>query len=373
MTTLLALGGSLFASLSACAVAQTLPTATQVVSGIKVGWNLGNSLEAICSETAWGNAATTQQLINRVKAAGFNAIRIPASWDCHANLSTVVIDARWMARVKEVVDYAYGQGMYVVLNIHWDKGWLQDHPTFPFQDAVNRKQQAYWTQIANTFKSYDEHLMFAGTNEVHADYNTPTREHNTVQQSYNQTFVDAVRATGGNNASRTLVVQTYNTNISHGLEFFKLPTDPVAGRLVVEVHHYDPYDYTLNPKGLCLSWGAPYPSQGDCAWAQEAFHDQIFAKVKSRWVDQGTPVIMGEYGVALRPKLSLEARQYYLGYVNKAARINGIKTFYWDNGVQPGRNDAFALFDRRTGAVVDPGALAAVLKGAGVGEPSPGR
>ena len=93
---------------------------------------------------------------------------------------------------------------------------------------MNAKQQAYWTQIANTFKTYDQHLLFAGTNEVHADYGTPTAEHNTVQQSYNQTFVNAVRATGGNNASRTLVVQTYNTNITHGINYFNMPTDTIA-------------------------------------------------------------------------------------------------------------------------------------------------
>jgi len=370
MRSAFALGALLLASISSTAFAQTLPTATQVANNITVGWNLGNTLEAICSETAWGNPAATQQLISSVKAAGFNAIRIPASWDCHANQSTSVIDTAWVARVKQVVDYAYGQGMYIVLNIHWDNGWLQDHPTFAFQTAVNQKQQAYWTQIANTFKTYDQHLLFAGTNEVHADYNTPTAENNTVQQSYNQTFVNAVRATGGNNASRTLVVQTYNTNIFHGLNFFNLPTDTIASRLIVEVHHYDPYDYTLNPNGPCLYWGAPYPVQSNCTWAQETYHDQTFAQVKAKWVDQGVPVIIGEYGVALRPNLNLESRQYYLEYVNKAARTNGLKTFYWDNGVQPGSNDAFALFNRSSGAIVDQGALNAVMKGAGVGDPT---
>src|SRR5689334_25091095 len=94
---------------------QTLPPATQVAGQIQIGWNLGNTMEAICGETAWGNATVTQQLIDSVKAAGFNAIRIPAAWDCHANQSTMTIDAAWMARVKQVVDYAYNQGMFVVL------------------------------------------------------------------------------------------------------------------------------------------------------------------------------------------------------------------------------------------------------------------
>src|SRR5689334_15439311 len=172
--------------LSSPAEAQ-LPTAQQVAGQMQLGWNIGNTLEAQCGETAWGNPAVTQQYVNAVKAAGFNAVRIPAAWDCHASNGT--IDANWIARVKQVVDYAYGQNMYVVLNIHWDGGWLEEHPLYSYQQAVNQKQANYWTQIANYFKGYDERLLFAGTNEVHADYGTPTNEHITVQQSYNQTFV----------------------------------------------------------------------------------------------------------------------------------------------------------------------------------------
>lgn len=348
---------------------QTLPTATQVAGQMRLGWNLGNTLEAQCGETAWGNPMASQQLIDAVRAAGFNTIRIPAAWDCHANQSTMTIDAAWMARVKTVVDYAYNQGMYVILNIHWDGGWLQDHPTFPFQQAVNQKQQAFWTQIATTFRTYNERMMFAGTNEVHADFGTPTSEHITVQQSYNQTFVNAVRATGGNNASRTLVVQTYNTNAWHGLNFFSPPTDTIANRLIVEFHHYDPYDFTLNPSGSCLFWGAPFPSQGACTWAQEAYHDDLFARIRMKWVDVGVPVILGEYGVATRPNLSLPARQYWLEYVNRVSATNGIKTFYWDNGVQPSQTNGFALFDRNSGAITDQGALDAIKRGAGVTNP----
>ncbi len=135
----------------------------------------------------------------------------------------------------------------------------EDHPLFAYQTRRTRSSTAFWTQIATTFRTYDQHLLFAGTNEVHADYGTPTAEHNTVQQSYNQTFVNAVRATGGNNASRTLVVQTYNTNIQHGFNFFNLPTDTIASRLMVEVHHYDPYDFTLNPNGACNVLGIALP------------------------------------------------------------------------------------------------------------------
>lgn len=352
------------------AFAQTLPPASQVAGQITLGWNIGNSMEAQCGETAWGNPMVNQQLINAVKAAGFNSIRIPAAWDCHADQSTMTIDATWMARVKEVVDYAYNQGMVVILNIHWDGGWLEEHPLYSYQQAVNQKQRAYWTQIANTFKNYNERMLFAGTNEVHADYGTPTTEHITVQQSYNQTFVDAVRATGGNNASRTLVVQTYNTNAWHGLNYFSMPSDTIANRLIVEIHHYDPYDYTLNPSGSCLYWGSPYPAQSACSWAQEAYHDDLFAQVRAKWVAAGVPVIIGEYGVATRPNLNMPSREYYLEYVNRAAAANGIKTYYWDNGVLPSQTNGFALFNRSSGAVIDQGALDAVKRGAGVSNPN---
>ncbi len=360
-----------FACFALAAQSQTLPTAQSVANNITVGWNLGNTLEAQCGETAWGNPATTQAFINSVKAAGFNSIRIPAAWNCHTNpAGSTTIDAAWMARVKQVVDYAYSQNMYVILNIHWDGGWLEEHPLYANQVANNQRQAAFWTQIATTFRDYNERMLFAGTNEVHADYGTPTAEHIEVQQSYNQTFVNAVRATGGNNASRTLVVQTYNTNMWHGLNYFSLPTDSIANRLIVEVHHYDPYDYTLNPSGSCLYWGAPYPSQGACTWAQEAYVDDLFNQVRAKWVADGVPVIIGEYGVATRPNLNLESRGYYLRYMNEAARRNGIKTYYWDTGVLPSQTNGFALFNRNTGAIVDQSALDAILIGAGVGNPN---
>jgi endoglucanase len=358
----LALCALLLASISAPTQAQ-LPTAQNVASQIRVGWNLGNTLEAMCGETAWGNPVTSQTLINSVKAAGFNAIRIPVSWDCHSTNNT--IDAAWMARVKTVVDYAYNQGLYVIINIHWDGGWLQDHPLYSYQQAVNVKQNAYWTQIANTFKGYDQKLLFAGTNEVHADYGTPTSEHITVQQSYNQTFVNAVRATGGNNASRTLVVQTYNTNMWHGLNYFSLPTDTIANRLIVEVHHYDPYDYTINPNGPCLAWGSPYPQYSNCAWAQESYHTDLFNQVRAKWVANGIPVIVGEYGVARRSNHVAGAREYYLETVTRTATNNGLKMFYWDNGAQSGSSDVFALFDRNSGSIVDSAGLNAIMRGVG--------
>ncbi len=345
--------------------AQTsLPTASQVASQIKVGWNLGNTLEAICGENAWGQPNVTQALFDSVKAAGFNAVRLPVAWDCHADQSTMTIDPAWMARVKEVVDYAINNDMYVIINIHWDGGWLENHPLYALQNGVNVKQRAYWTQIANYFKNYDEHLLFAGTNEVGYGWNEPTSEYIAVHQSYLQTFVDAVRATGGNNASRTLVIQTLGTNIWNGLKYFTMPTDTIANRLMVEVHNYDPWDYTINGNGSCMYWGTPYPSQPACTWAQEPYFNNMYALVKAKWTDAGIPVIVGEYIVGIRPGMDLGSRQYYYKYVNNAARINGIKTFYWDTG------DAAGLFNRQTAAISDQDTLNAVMQGVAVGYPT---
>ena len=360
----IALCALLAAAISAPTQAQ-LPTATTVIGGIKAGWNLGNSMEAQCGETAWGNPMVTQQLIDSVKAAGFNAIRIPAAWNCHVTSGTT-IDPTWMARVKTVADYAYNSGMYVIVNIHWDGGWLQDHPTFDFQTANNQKQTAFWTQIANTFKTYNERMMFAGTNEVHADYNEPTSEHITVQQSYNQSFVNAVRATGGNNASRTLIVQTYNTNAWHGLHYFSMPTDSIANRIVVEIHNYDPYDYTLNASGPCLAWGSPYTQYSQCSWAQEPYFTDLFSQVRAKWVANSIPVIIGEFGVSRRSNIDEASRQYYLEYLTKTATTNGMKVFYWDNGVQLGSSgEVMGMFNRSSGAVTDTTGLNAIMRGLG--------
>src|SRR5579872_363878 len=178
-----------------------LPTAQTIAAKMKMGWNLGNTLEAQCSATAWGGVTPTQQLIDLVKASGFNTVRIPCAWDCHA--TNGVIDPNWMATVKQAVDLCVNDGLYVIINIHWDDGWLENNVTTSAQASVNAKQKNYWTQIATYFKNYDEHLLFASANEPNVSDATGM----SVLLSYHQTFVNAVRATGGNNSSRTLIVQ----------------------------------------------------------------------------------------------------------------------------------------------------------------------
>ena len=220
-------------------------TAIELSKLMSPGWNVGNSLDATPTETSWGNPLVNQQLMNAVKAAGFKSVRIPVTWYPHADANDN-IDPTWMARVTEVVNYARNAGLYVVLNTHHEGSWLI--PKYANQSAANARLSKYWTQIANNFKNYDDYLLFAGTNEVmvSGDYGTPTVEYQNVQNGFNQVFVNAVRATGGNNAKRHLVVQTFNTNIDHGYNYFIKPTDTVANKMFVEVHYYDPWNFALN-------------------------------------------------------------------------------------------------------------------------------
>jgi len=328
-------------------------TATNFAKGIGIGWNVGNSLESTGGETNWGNPRITQQLIDSVKAAGFNAIRLPVAWSQFSNSATWTIKTAWLDRVEEVVNYAIKRDMYVVMNEHWDGGWLQ--PTNAANDSATKRLTAIWKQVAIRFRDYGDHLIFAGTNEVmkDGDYGTPTTEYVNVQNGYNQTFVKTVRATGGRNTYRYLVVQGFNTNIAHAVSFLKIPTDPTKNRLMVEVHYYDPYDFTLNEGNSTISqWGATATSSAKTAgWGDEAYADQTLGTMKTNFGDKGYPVIIGEYGAIL--KNVSESGQYRLAwnkYITEAAVKRNIVPFYWDNG-GTGTN-GLGLFNRSSGAKV---------------------
>jgi endoglucanase len=338
-----------------------------------VGWNLGNTLEAPKSETAWGNPKTTQLLIDSVKAAGINAIRIPCEWSTYLEDSaTCKIKESWLARVKEVVDYCYKNDMYVMINIHYDGGW-HNNPTYAKQNAANAKQQALWEQIAVYFRNYDEHLLFAGTNEVSNDGST-SNENIVVQQSYLQTFVDAVRNTGGRNAYRTLIIQSYSTNIDKGVQYMKMPKDQAAKRMMVEFHYYDPYDFCLQDNSTIYLWGASFKQYGAVSsWGQEDWADAQLQKIKTNFVDKGYPAILGEFGALRRTTLAgttgtnhLASRAYYIKYITQHAKENGFVPFYWDNGYAGNRG--FAIFNRGNGTTFDRQTLKAYIEGATAGK-----
>ncbi len=362
---------------------------------INLGWNLGNTLEStnataagsfVSGETDWGNPVATKALIDAVKAAGFNAVRIPCAWNRYIiNSTTYKIKDFWLARVKEVVDYCVNNGMYAILNIHWDGGWLEENPIIAKQSEVNREQKALWEQIATYFRDYDEHLLFAGTNEVHLTSGTPTQDNFNVQMSYNQTFVDAVRSTGGKNAYRSLLVQSFNTNIDQAVSYLKLPTDKVANRLMVEVHYYDPWQFCGLDKDeswgkYAVLWGAGYHQYATdvladraASWGEEDYLKTQFAKMKTNFVDKGYPVILGEFGVIRRLSLTgdalthhLDSRAYFLKYVTEQAKTYGMVPFYWDNGIIT--NNGFGLFNRSTCSIDDIKGLNALVQGAAAGK-----
>lgn len=352
---------------------------------INLGWNLGNTLEAIGGETAWGNPKASKALIDLVKASGFNAVRIPCAWDQYLeNQTTYKIKDLWLARVKEVVDYCIENDMYAILNIHWDGGWLENNPTPDKQAEVNKKQKAIWEQIALYFRNYDERLLFAGTNEVHTTSGNPTQANFDVQMSYNQTFVDAVRFTGGKNAYRNLIIQAYNTNIDQAVAYLKISTDYVPDRLMVEVHHYDPWNFCGLEKDetwgkYAALWGQPYEQYAigvlagrAATWGKEDYLKTQFNKIKTSFVDKGYPVILGEYGVIRRTTYSgdalmhhLDSRAYYLRYVTEQAKNYGLIPFYWDNGGIG--NLAFGIIDRKTNRIADEKALNALIEGSVAG------
>ena len=350
-------------------------TAVQLAAKIKLGWNMGNSLEAIGGETAWGNPKATKALIDLVKANGFNAIRIPCSYDQYlANSKTAKIKEEWLARVKEVVHYGVDNDMYVIVNIHWDGGWLENNCTEEAKSATNAKQKAYWEQIATHLRDFDEHLIFASANEPKVANATQMA----VLTTYHQTFIDAVRSTGGKNAYRTLVVQGPDTDIEKTNKLMlTLPTDKVANRMMMEVHYYTPYQFTLMDKDadwgkMFYYWGANTRSTTDTernpTWGEEADLAKLFKSMKTQFVDKGIPVILGEFGAIRRSDLSgsnltlhLASRAYYLKSVVQQAKANGMVPFYWDEG-NLGSN-GFGIFNRFNSSVGDTQALNGLLDG----------
>ena len=184
-------------------------------------------------ETSWANPKITNELIVKAKSSGFDAIRLPVSWSQYANQPTAKIDPAWLDRVKQVVKYCIDNDLYVIVNIHWDGAWLERTIAVDNQAANYAKQRAFWQQIATHLREFDEHLIFASANEL--DVAGPAEMQ--VLMSHHQTFIDAVRATGGRNAHRALVVQGPNTDFDKTTKLWTaMPKDTVSNKLMFEVH-----------------------------------------------------------------------------------------------------------------------------------------
>jgi len=344
-------------------------TAMQLAAKIKLGFNIGNTLEAIGGETNWGNPKITKSFVQFVKQSGFNAIRLPTSWDQHANQQTARIDPAWLNRVKEVVQYCVENDMYVIVNIHWDGGWLENHVSPESRNPVNAKQKAYWQQIASHLRDFDEHVLFAGANEPNVD----NAAQMAALMSYHQSFVDAVRATGGKNAYRILIVQGPSTDVEKTNQLMtQMPSDSVPNRLMAEVHYYTPWNFTGLTKDESWGnqfyyWGKNFHSSGDLkhnpTWGEEATVDAKLALMKAQFIDHGIPVVLGEFGAMPRDKrltgdalaLHRAGRAFYHYYVIKQAIANGLLPFYWDTG---------GLIDRKNNVVLDQQMLDGLTKGA---------
>jgi len=347
-------GGTIL--LAASAFAKSPLTAANALQELSPGINLGNTLEALPKETSWGNPEPTFAYFQAVKKAGFKSVRIPVAWSQYADAENR-IDPKWMAHITDVVRMANRAGLYAMINVHWDGGWIQS--TYAKREAVTAKLTKFWTQIATNFRPFNDQVLFAGTNEIGVEgvYGPPTPENAEVQNGYNQTFVKTVRATGGKNRNRFLVVQGYNTNIDDAVKFnATMPVDMVKERLMMEVHFYSPYNFTLNEKSDIWQWGAKATDpKATETWSNEAYIDAQFESMKRTFVDKGIPVILGEYCTGLKPRFP-GMRSFQLDwdrYVTESAYRHGLIPMLWDTG---------SAFNRKTGAPQDAEVIRAIMK-----------
>lgn len=350
--------------------------ATEAVAAMKIGWNLGNSLDSVAAsqsdtsvETAWGNPAVTPALIEAVADAGFGVVRIPVSWiGRFGDAPEYTIRPAFFERVEEVVGYVLDRGLYAIINLHHDGAegvegqWISLVDGSGQVDTAHDAQvlaqfQALWAQIADRFEPYGERLIFESMNEIKVGYGAPLPAYLEQVNALNQAFVTTVRARGGSNTTRCLVVPGYNTNIDHTLAGFVAPSDTSPGKLILSAHFYDPWSYA--GAGTTHTWGTGGPDIDD--WGQEDWVRSVVGQLEATYIDRGLPVIWGEYGAV--HQADYEAyRRYYIEYVTKATHDAGIVPIYWDNGSPGSGEEAFGLFDRSNNAVLHPPILEAMMR-----------
>ena len=322
-------------------------TAVQLVEAMGQGWNLGNSFDSANTwttpltpeaiETAWHNPVTTEAMIKEIKKSGFTTVRIPITWQQMIS-SDGTPNSEWLARIKEVVDYCINNDMYAIINTHHDEGgsnqsgWING-------TGAKTKFANLWTNIANYFKDYDQHLVFEGMNEEDLD--------NSTMMTLNQAFVDAVRATGGNNAKRLLLVEAQSNNTDKALDSsFSAPTDS-ANMIAVSVHYYEPSTFcvatTESTWGHRETWGT-----SDDYTKLENHLDSL----ETKFIKNGIPVIIGEYGVDTSTKGAKDKSsmiKFLTEVANYALGKEGMCPVLWDMSVggDDGTGD-MAYFNRKT-------------------------
>jgi len=316
----------------------------------------------------------TQAGINGMAAAGFNTLRIPVSWTSHMNQhGNGTIDPAFMAQVTSVVNWAIAAGMYVVVNEHWDNGWLDSCGFRNYSSQINGKLVNLWTQVANNFKNTDaSHLLFAGTNEP----DVSTQAGTDILLRYYQSFINTVRGTGANNSTRWLILQASGASIDKASSYMMgatWPTDP-ANKLMLECHTYDPFQFSQLQGDaswgvMYYFWGAAYhvtnpalvAAHRNAEWGEEAYMDGENQKAKTNFVNRGIPVFIGEWrAVGKSPQADLTGQYItqnqnsvtFWNYYNQhSMTTNGLSGACWQT------ND---IINQTTGANMDPNAAKAV-------------
>lgn len=357
---------------------------SEITAAMGAGWNLGNQLEAANSgtpcETNWGNPVITEDLILAVKDAGFKSIRIPVSYlSMIGSDSDYTIQSSWLDRVQEVVDYCIDNDLYVIINMHGDGytsitgGWLLCGASD--QSQIKAKYEACWKQIATRFKDYDEHLIFESMNEeFDGTYGTPSQTAYANINAYNQIFVDTVRQTGGNNNKRWLLIPGWNTNIDYtaGDYGFVIPTDNYLSssvpsgekRIMISVHYYDPWDFCGTESGTVTQWGDTVTDSSKAAsWGDESYMKSQFKKMYDKFVANGYPVVIGEYGSIDKSNYdsaNTANRKEFAYKVCYYSNQYGLVPVYWDNGYNG--EYGFGLFDRYTYKVTQSEIIAGIME-----------
>ena len=359
--------GLAIAASGSLALAADLPKSATLVSKMGMGFNIGNTLEVPATQggpTGWGNPMPSQAYVDSIKAAGFNTVRLPTAWYSHVKNGE--INRGWIDTVQTIVDMCIKDGLYVVLNSHWDTGWLEDKVFATDSANVIKNQKAIWGHLASRFKDYDEHLIFASANEPGvndpwnggADNGQEAFDAKRMQilQRYHQVMIDEVRKSGGNNATRTVVFQMPRTEIDkYQLLSQYYPKDPSGDGYTMAEAHFYPYQFSLMKADE--SWGKMFyfwedVTTGDAsrtcangALGSKKSIETQFGKLKTAFVSKGIPVIIGEMGAQKRLTLEgqdlekhLLARAAWYGYVAKIAKADGIVPIIWDTGAEDNLN-----------------------------------
>lgn len=339
-------------------------SAAELIAEMGTGWNLGNTMDSEeGGETGWGNPVTTKEMIDEVHRAGFDTLRIPTTWkNSMGGAPDYTVDSEWLKRLEEIVGYALENDMYVIINTHHDTDWIKPQ----YEDVENVKVQlaALWTQIAEYFKDYGDHLIFEGLNEPRIvgganEWNGGTEEGRDCLNQLNDVFVKTVRATGGNNETRTLLITTFAAQpAASGVSALTVPDDKYVG---VSIHAYTPYRFTYDSVGE--SWNTAV-FDGSCA----SEIDVLFASLNEAFISKGIPVIITEYGSVSKMidktwyiTNTEEVAKWAKHYVS-AAEQYGIPCVWWDNGYHKSGNELFGIFNRRELTWYEPEVVTAIME-----------